>query len=136
MSEGGMPKRDGDEISEAFFSMQSFLMALATGGDTDACALASLLTENGATVHAFVTDAPDALKLSRALLQSQTLILCQKAPLPHTPQMQFALQTLRHAGGRVLMLGSASAKMQGAIQLPLGLTSEHLSVLCEKEVSL
>lgn len=35
MSEGGMPKRDGDEISEAFFSMQSFLMALATGGDTD-----------------------------------------------------------------------------------------------------
>ena len=112
------------------------IVLLAAGGDTNACALASQLTQNGAKVHAFVTDDPDALKLSRALLQSQTLILCQNASLPHTPQIQFALQTLRHAGGRVLTLGTTSAKMQGAIHLPSGLTPEHLSVLCEKEVSL
>ncbi|MBQ8432279.1 MAG: hypothetical protein IJX28_05290 [Clostridia bacterium] len=111
------------------------MVLLAKGNDTDAHALAAILAQSGVTLHTFITDAPDALVLSKALLQSQTLLLCANAELPHTPQVQFALQTLRHAGGRVLTLGKSAPTVHGSVWLPKGLSPENLSILCEKEIT-
>lgn len=105
------------------------IVMLAKRSDADAKQLSALLADEGAHVHLFFEDS-DSLPLSRALLGAQTLIICEDATLPSSSQVNFAYQTMRHAGGRTLALGSKCRN--GAISISCGLTPQNLAILCQK----
>ena len=98
--------------------------------DNDAMALAAYLEENWwAHVSLFTNPEKEAVELSRAILTTQTLILCPNAKLPKTKYMDFALDTLRRAGGIFLSLSKKSTP-EGFIPLKNGIDGEVLCKIC------
>jgi len=83
------------------------LVLLSKKEDTDAAVLANVLKERGVDVLHFFGDEKELLPLSRAILGAQYLLLCKNATLPHTRQIDFALDTLRRADGSVLCFSEA-----------------------------
>lgn len=102
---------------------------VASLNDSDAMALAALLEEHGAHVSLFGNSVSNAPALSRAILTTQTLILGQNAKLPETQQMNFALDTLRRAGGILLSL-SQNNVCEGFIPVKNGIDEEILEKIC------
>ncbi len=97
--------------------------------DSNAMALAAFLEERGAHVSLFAEPEKDAVSLSRAILTTQTLILCSDVKLPETKQMAFALDSCRRAGGIFLSL-SKTAAYEGFIPLKNGIDAEILKKIC------
>ncbi len=97
--------------------------------DNNAMALAALLEDRGAHVSLFTDLAAEAAALSRAMLTTQVLILCPNAKLPKTKQTDFALDTLRRAGGILLSLSKNRAP-DGFISIPNGIDEEILQKIC------
>ena len=92
-------------------------------------ALAAYLEERGAQVSLFAEPEKDATALSRAILTTQTLILCKNARLPETRQMEFALNSLRRAGGILLSLSKNTAP-EGFISPKNGIDEGILQKIC------
>ncbi len=105
------------------------IVIVSTLTDSNAMALAAHLEERGAHVSLFAEPEKDAVALSRAILTTQTLILCQNAKLPETKQMEFALDSLRRAGGILLSL-SKNVAPEGFIPLKNGIDEEILQKIC------
>lgn len=104
----------------------------STVNDPDAKALAELLQANGAAVSA-LTGADPIDTLSRAILSSQTLIVCGKVTLPNEPHVTFAADTLRRAGGYVLTVGGAESLSPSlGIALPCGISDRMIDQICQK----
>lgn len=101
------------------------VVIVATLADSNAMALASLLENRGAHVSLFTEAEKNAVALSRAILTTQSLILCNRAKLPETKQIQFALDTLQRAGGILLSL-SPTATVEGFVSLKNGINEEIL----------
>ena len=97
--------------------------------DNNAMALAAFLEERGAHVSLFTNSHEDAAALSRALLTAQTCILCSNVKLPKTKQMDFAMETLRRAGGILLSLSKTGAP-EGFVSLKNGIDEEILKKIC------
>ena len=97
--------------------------------DNDAMALATLLEERGAHVSLFTNPTAQKVALSRAILTTQTLILCPNARLPQSKEMDFALDTLHRAGGIFLSL-SKNITPEGFIPLKKGIDEEILEKIC------
>ena len=97
--------------------------------DNNAMALAALLEARGAHVSFFALSKENEPAISRAILTTQTLILCSNMKLPETAQMQFALDTLKRAGGILLSLSKNSVP-EGFISLKNGIDEEILQKIC------
>lgn len=97
--------------------------------DNDAMALAAHLEEYGAHVSLFTEPQKDAVALARATLTTQTLILAQNALLPQNKQMDFALESLRRAGGNFLSLSKGTVP-EGFVSLKNGIDREILQKIC------
>lgn len=71
-------------------------------------------------------------RLARAILDAQTLIVCTDTPIPHTPQVDFALDTFRRAGGRLLLVGKGvrQKKLEGIV-LSDGISQKVLNQICK-----
>lgn len=108
------------------------IVLVAAPNDANARMLAAVLNQKGANARLFFTAEGSELPLSRALLTSQTLILCADAELPRTPQVSFAYQTMLHAGGRVLYVGTRAARVASELSFPKGFSAENLEALCKK----
>lgn len=109
------------------------VVIVSTETDRDAFALAELLTASGAEVSHLLTDGLDAVALSRKLLTATTVILCGRVTLPDTPQVRFALDTAKRAGGRILLLGGAEvAPLSSGIALPDGIYPKMIAQICQK----
>ena len=76
----------------------------------------------------------DSACFARALLDAQTLIVCTDVPLPHTPQVDFALDTFARAGGRTLLVGEGKKqkKLSGFV-LSNGISQKILSQICKNQ---
>lgn len=98
--------------------------------DSDAMALAALLEEHGARVTLITDTEGDAVALCRAIMTTQTLILCHGVTLPQTKQLDFALATLQSAGGRMLSLDKKAAPC-GFVALKNGIDAEILQKICQ-----
>ena len=105
------------------------VVLVASLNDSDAMALAALLEEHGANVSLFGNSPSNAPALSRAILTTQTLILGQNAKLPESQQMDFALDTLRRAGG-ILLSFSQNNVCEGFIPVKSGIDEEILEKIC------
>ena len=105
------------------------IVIVSTLLDSDAMALAAYLEERGAQVSLFAEPEKDAMALSRTILTTQTLILCQNAKLPETKQMKFALDSLRRAGGILLSLSKNTAP-EGFISPKNGIDEGILQKIC------
>lgn len=103
------------------------VVIVSTLTDSNAMALAALLEERGASVT-LITDTA-SLVLPRAILTTQTLILCPNVILPKSNQLEFALDTLRRAGGISLSL-SKNIVPEGFIPLKNGIGEEILQKIC------
>ncbi len=97
--------------------------------DNNAMALAALLEDRGAHVSLFTAPDAEAAALSRAMMTTQVLILCPNAKLPQTKQTDFALDTLRRAGGILLSLSKKCAP-EGFISVSRGIDEEILQKIC------
>lgn len=101
--------------------------------DLDAAALVSILGANGADVSHLFAESQDAAALSRKLLTAKALILCGRVALPDTPHVRFALDTMKRAGGMILLLGNAEiAPLSHGIALPDGIYDKMIAQICEK----
>lgn len=98
----------------------------ADAADAGAKTLTSILLQKNADATLFTNADADAF--SRALLTSHFLILCGKVALPDTPQIRFALETLRRAGGRILSVGNPEGKADFLFKS--GFTDEILNKIC------
>ncbi len=109
------------------------ITVLASSTDTDALSLAAFLRDNGASCRV-LSEAVEASTLTRSVLHSQLLILCNGITLPDTDETHFALQTLAAAGGSVLTFGDCSLPSIGRIQaFSESVREEILLRLLEKE---
>ena len=105
------------------------IVIVSSIGDNNAMALAALLEERGAHVSLFAHPTAQKMQLSRAILTTQTLILCPNAHLPHSKEIDFALETLHRAGGIFLSL-SKNIVPDGFIPLKKGIDEEILEKIC------
>ena len=103
------------------------VVIVSTLADSNAMALAAFLEEQGAAVT-LITDV-NSIALPRAILTTQTLILCQGVKLPDSKQLAFAMDTLRRAGGFFLSLSKNTA-MEGFISLKNGIDAKILKKIC------
>ena len=104
---------------------------IAKKQDAAAQILTATIIKKGAEATLLSDQIADAPKLSRAILTSQTLILCGKITLAKTPQMQFAIDTFVRSGGTVLLLGGATWEAGAcAIALPNGISESNLDQIC------
>jgi hypothetical protein len=103
------------------------VVIVSTLADSNAMALAAFLGEQGAAVT-LITDV-NSIALPRAILTTQTLILCQGVKLPDSKQLAFAMDTLRRAGGFFLSLSKNTA-MEGFISLKNGIDAKILKKIC------
>ena len=109
------------------------VVLISQDGDRDAHILAAILSANGATVSHLSVASLDATQLSRKLLTASTLILCANADLPDTPHVRFALDTMRRAGGTVLLLGGAQIAFSPCgITLSDGIYPKMITQICQK----
>ncbi len=109
------------------------VLLVSRDGDRDAHTLAAILSENGATVSHLSGASLDATQLSRKLLTASTLILCANADLPDTPHVRFSLDTMRRAGGTVLLLGGAQIAFSPCgITLSDGIYPKMIAQICQK----
>ena len=92
-------------------------------------ALAAYLEDHGAHVSLFTNPQEQSTALARAMMNTQTLILCPYIQLPQTKQIDFALETLRRAGA-ILLSFSQKALPEGFIYLKKGLDYEILEKIC------
>lgn len=91
--------------------------------DGDAKRLAERLTLSDAQVTHILAEDGCADRLSRAIMTSQTLIICGRVSLPQTASLTFATDTLHRGGGRVLLLGGAEVcNFVNGFALPEGIT--------------
>ena len=97
--------------------------------DSNAMALAAYLEDHGAHVSLFTNPQEQSTALARAMMNTQTLILCPYIQLPQTKQIDFALETLRRAGA-ILLSFSQKALPEGFIYLKKGLDYEILEKIC------
>ncbi len=97
--------------------------------DNNALALAAHIENRGARVSLFLEPEKESIALARAILTTQTLILCQNAKLPETKQLDFALDSLRRAGGILLSL-SKNTVPEGFVSLKNGIDKEILQKIC------
>lgn len=97
--------------------------------DSDALALASLLSARGACVRSF-EESSDVSEIVRSLLSSQVLILCKGPSLPEDERIAFALDTLKRAGGCIISLNSVADPSY--ITLSEGICEEILMKICSK----
>ena len=103
--------------------------------DTAAQMLAARLVEKGAEVARFCDDPERSDPLSRSILSSQTLIVCEKVTLPQTPRIRFALNTFTRAGGNILLAGSAKwDENTSAIAFPQGFSEKILDQICQTKI--
>ena len=109
------------------------ILLLSQENDADAHRLAATLSSNGAEVLHLFSPSLDAAQVSRKLLTASTLILCAKADLPDTPHIRFALDTMRRAGGTVLLLGGTQIAFSPCgIALPDGIYPKMIAQICQK----
>ncbi len=100
--------------------------------DRDADLLEDELLARGANVTRLSSDDGSlALRLSRAILTSQILIVGDGASLPDDQSVKFALSTLLRANGRILFPAreKCPTRIKG-IALPRGFSSEMLDQIC------
>ncbi len=103
------------------------LVIVSRPKDRHASRLAGWLTQRGATVSRY-TDAPEQLgKLSRSILTARYVILCELEELPRDAHIQFALDTMLRAGGRILTVGAVADSLY-----PNGIPETVLRAICEK----
>ena len=108
------------------------VLLLCAQRDGDATTLATTLRNEGAQVTQLYAETFDVSEFSRRLLTAGTLILCG-ITLPEDPTVFFALDTMKRAGGRVLLLGGARGmSAENEIELPNGIYSEMIAQICEK----
>ncbi len=100
--------------------------------DSNAMALAAHLEERGANVSLFTMPLQNTVTLARAMLTTQTLILCAGVTLPEEATVNFALDTLRRAGGILLSLSKKTAN-DGFVALANGIDEEILKKICPIE---
>ncbi len=112
------------------WSQKAEIVLISKQQDTDAAALVTVLTEQGANVKHFSDDPKQADAMSRAILGSQTLILCPRVILPSGERIRFAINTMKTAGGNIFVLGKSPVSEW--ISLPHGFTAEILQKLCKK----
>ena len=108
------------------------VVIVAAPTDTDAQILAKALEKRGCSVHLFSSNTTDDAGLSRALLGSQTLILCDRAALPISERMEFALSVFRQAGGLSLSVGIQALPQNGFHSLKTGIDESVLNKICRK----
>ncbi len=106
-------------------------VVLAKKADADATVLAAVLEERGAHVTLYTDDAECMAPLSRAILTAQYLIVCKRATLIHTKQIDFALETLRASGGTILQFSDKNEPIPNAILLKKGMDGKVLKTICE-----
>ena len=106
------------------------VVILSASKDYEARRLAAALLKKGANVHCFEDQATEAYQLSRAILGSQTLILCGHARIPRTPQVIFAVETLKNAGGYVISVGGNNDQ-NATFFFPDGFSEENLTEICK-----
>jgi len=106
------------------------IVLLANHNDEDARFLSYELRTRGARVHRFSPSDEDLGPLTRALLGSHALILCQNVSLPEDAYLRFALDTMRRAGGSVLALYESGDET--VISLPNGIPEGLLSSFLKK----
>ena len=105
------------------------IVILSAVKDTEAQELAAALLKKGSNVHCFSTAPAESDALSRAILGAGTLILCGDIRLPQTPQVNFALETMRQGGGYVIAVGTEQNE-DAEITFPMGLSEAHLKEIC------
>ena len=119
--------------SESIFSAGSAsVTVLSKRGDFDAHLLCEALKARGARVHEAVTATGiPSDRLAQSILGVQTLIVCRNVSLRHSTELDFALDTLSRAGGRILYPNrSAGADTANGIALPDGLSNKMLDQIC------
>ena len=126
-----LPKADIElpERTDLIACERPEIVIVSTLSDSNAMALAAFLKDRGANVSLFSEPQKDAVALSRAILTTQTLILCPGAKIPKTKQMDFALDTLHHAGGIFLSL-SKNAVHDGFVSIKNGIDEKILKKIC------
>ncbi|MBQ9806221.1 MAG: hypothetical protein IJW49_06935 [Clostridia bacterium] len=92
-----------DRTDCLIWSPRPSVVICALPDDRDAHALAVHLTKIGAKVLLY-TPKEDWRVVSSSILRSQSLILCKGAELPNRPEVDFAVETLARANGRLLCL--------------------------------
>ena len=117
------------ERSDLIACLQPDIVIVSSLTDNNAMALAAFLEERGANVSLFRDPYAEAGALSRTILTTQTIILCPNVKLPQTKQMEFALDTLRRAGGILLSL-SKTVVPEGFVSLKNGIDEEILKKIC------
>ena len=118
------------ETTDLIVNYHPDIVIVSSMMDNDAMALAAFLEEHwGARVSLFMNPKKDAVDLSRAILTTQTLILCPNVKLPKTKYMDFALDTLHRAGGIFLSL-SKNSTPEGFIPLKNGIDVQVLLKIC------
>ena len=109
------------------------ITVLANQNDISAQILAKHCETEGAIVWLCTTN--DTPTLPRAILESQTLIVCTDEQLPHTPQVAFAMDTFRRGGGRILLVGKGRLQKDlGGIMLNNGISAKILSQICKIKI--
>ena len=116
-------------ITSLVWSETPEIVILCAPKDHEARRLAAALLKKGANVHCFEDYTTEAYRLSRSILGAQTLILCGNARIPKTPQVLFAVETLKNAGGYVISVGKNGDKNQ-PLFFPEGLSEENLTQIC------
>ena len=117
--------------SSLIWSDRVEVLLLHKENDNDAKALAQLLSEYGCRVHSFSDSPEDVPSLSRHLLGTHCLIICKKVHLPESDYLQFALETMRRAGGVCISLETENEHAQGFLHIPNGLDESILQKICQ-----
>lgn len=105
---------------------------ITAADDADGINLGHALRVRGADTRRFTPNDPPH-EIARALLTSDTLILCGSVSLPADECLAFAAHTFEAAGGLVLLLGDASSELfEGKIRISGGLTEKNLEKICKK----
>ena len=105
---------------------------LANRDDSSARQLLERCQGEGATVTMIDTDT-ELSALSRAILEGQTMIVCTEHPLPPSPQTDFALDTFRRGGGRIVKVGKGCLqKKLSGFAFENGIPLKILQQICKK----
>ncbi len=113
-------------------SKNTTVTVVSNKGDCEARKLSHYLTLRGATVNAITLTKVLSLDLlAESIFSSQTLIICRDISLPHSAQVDFAVDSLVRGGGRILFpLRKNPDDSIGGIALEKGLNEKMIDQIC------
>ena len=92
-------------LSSLIWSPKTEFVLLCNENDIDAQVLAEFIKAHGGNVQLFTATPDRTGVLSRAILTSHVLVLCDKLVLPDEEHVRFATDTLLRAGGICISVG-------------------------------